>query len=187
MRRAFFRTPFGARPARSATAPTAPDSTELQSALRLSGSDAPAPEGLPDLGPSGGVVSNSFTSLSSARGAFRPSHLAEGTGSKPKISHGPWRGPARSPQSRFKGSRHLDALIGLYNFMRVQLGLCTPGGERAAAGLWIAPATYVSSQKTPCGSFRIEPAFSRECECNRPVANGKRLHRRAGAAISLQK
>jgi hypothetical protein len=32
-RRALFRTPFGARPARSATAPTAPDSTELQSAL----------------------------------------------------------------------------------------------------------------------------------------------------------
>src|SRR5580700_7847901 len=32
MRRAFFRTPFGARPARSATAPTAPDSTQLPSA-----------------------------------------------------------------------------------------------------------------------------------------------------------
>ena len=88
----------------------------------------------------------------------------------------------RSPQLRFKGSRRLGALIGLYNLLRVQLGLCTSDVERAAASLWIAPPTYVSSQKMPVERFGGRPAFSCECECNRPVANGKRLHRRAGAS-----
>ena len=105
-----------------------------QSALRLSGSDAPAPQGSRIWGLLEASRPIRPRAHPSARGAFLTEPSPRGTGSKPKYFSGPWRRPARSPQSRFREAIAC-VRIGLYNLLRVQLRLCTLGGERAAAGL----------------------------------------------------